>query len=341
MNKRGILILFILLIGMSSTVTIAQKVATTSMQFLKVMPGSRGAALGDAYTSLASGAEAYFWNPAGMVKSQNTEVALSYTSWILDTKLGALSASMPIGNIGTVGVGVQYVDYGTMDEAIWAAPYIDYNNNPGLTGRTFRPYALAAGVSYAKQLTDKFSTGITVKYVYESLYDGAVANAMTSQNVYESVNTWGKGILFDFGMLYNTGFKSLQLAIAAQNFGADIVYAKDKNPVPLQFRMGITGDLVGSNALLFESSQNRVLFAFDLFQPNDYAQQEHLGMEYSFKEVLFLRAGYKFNYDSEGLTLGIGVKSILSGHMVSFDYGYGSLMNDLGTVHRISIGASL
>lgn len=341
MNKHRIYIIFLLLLGMSSTVTFAQKVATTSMQFLKVMPCARGTALGDAYTTLANGADAYFWNPAGLVYSSNKEISMTYTSWIMDTKLGSLAFFMPYGNIGSFAFGIQYVDYGSMDEATLNRPDISDINHPGLTGNTFHPFAMIAGVGYGKQLTDKFSMGVNVKYAYESLYNGHGYYAMTSSGSNETVNTWGKGFLFDFGMRYNTGFKTIQLAISAQNFGAEIKYAKDKNAAPLQFRWGVAADLMGNNALLFEDPANRISLAFDLFQPNDYEQQEHVGLEYSFQNTVALRAGYKVNYDTEGLTLGAGVKTSLNGVGLTFDYSYTSLDYSLGAVHRITLGASL
>jgi hypothetical protein len=46
----------------------AQKVGSTSMQFLKVMPSARATALGEAYSVWATGAEAVFWNPAGLAR---------------------------------------------------------------------------------------------------------------------------------------------------------------------------------------------------------------------------------------------------------------------------------
>jgi len=183
--------------------------------------------------------------------------------------------------------------------------------------------------------------GVNVKYAYESLYDGSTYEAKTKSGSFERVNTWGQGFLFDFGMRYNTGFKTIQMAISAQNFGAEIKYAKESNPAPLQFRWGVVADIMGNNALLFEDPLNRVTVAFDLFQPNDYAQQEHVGLEYSFQNVVALRAGYKFNYDSESLTLGAGVKTTLNGVGLLFDYSYTPLSNYLGDVHRISLGASL
>ena len=62
--KKYLLPLF--LICLFTTSVYSQKVGTTSMQFLKVMPCARGTALGDAYSVLATGAEAgileSFWN---------------------------------------------------------------------------------------------------------------------------------------------------------------------------------------------------------------------------------------------------------------------------------------
>jgi hypothetical protein len=180
-----------------------------------------------------------------------------------------------------------------------------------------------------------------MKYVRESLFNGDSVTAMVSQNIYETVNTWGSALLFDFGMRYNTGFKSNEVALAVQNFGPDIKYAKEAYPAPLQFRWGIAANLLGPDALAMRSTENRLTLAFDLFQPNDYAQQEHVGVEYDYAGMFAVRAGYKFNYDSESLTLGTGVRYPVSGIPLNFDYSYGTMNNYLGDVHRISLGVSL
>jgi hypothetical protein len=319
----------------------AQKVGTTSMQFLKVMPCARATALGDAYSVLASGAEAVFWNPSGVAQVVNQELSSTYMMWMMDTKIGAISFASSLGDLGAFGVSLQYVDYGVMEEAIWNRPYSKNDPYPGLTGRTFNPFAYVVALSYAINLTDKFSTGLSVKYAHESLYNGTTFNAMISEGDNENVNTWGGGLLFDFGMHYNTGYKSIQLGIAIQNFGANVKYANESSPVPLQFRWGVAADLIGKDALLLNTDDNRLSLAFDLFQPNDYAQQEHLGIEYEFAGTFALRGGYKFNYDSEGLTAGIGIKQAIGSVKFSFDYSYGSISNFLGDVHRISLGVAL
>ena len=334
-------IVLICAIGLCTTLSLAQKVGSTSMQFLHVMPSARATALGNAYTVWASGAEAVFWNPSGVALIENQEMSTTYISWIFDTRQGALSYAASLGDFGALGVQVQYVDFGTFEETS-AEPQYMSAPNWGLTGRTFHPFSYLVGATYAKSLTDRFSTGVSVKYAYESLFNGNSVNAMVSQGVFENVKTWGDGILFDFGIRYNTGYKTIQIGASVQNFGADIQYAKESNPVPLLFRFGIAADLVGQDALLISSDgENKIRMAFDLFQPNDYSQQEHFGVEYEFAGMLALRAGYKLNYDSEGLTLGGGVKFSLSSVKLSFDYSYGSLGTYLGNVQRISLGAQL
>jgi hypothetical protein len=320
---------------------IAQKVGSTSMQFLHVMPCARGTALGDAYTTWASGAEALFWNPSGLAAIEHHELTSTYINWIFDTQQGALAYALPIGGAGALGVQIQYVDFGEFEETSGSSPYIKDPNTPGLTGRTFHPYSYLLGISYGRSLTDQFSVGITVKYVNESLFNGESVTAMVSQDNYERVKTWADGFLFDLGVKYLTGYRSIVIAASVQNFGANVKYAKESNPVPLLFRFGIGANVMGPDALLLIQEKNRIGVAFDLFQPNDYTQQAHLGVEYEFMNSFSLRCGYKFNYDYEGLTLGAGIKQNFGSVELLLDYSYGSIGTYLGNVQRISLGAKL
>ncbi len=316
----------------------AQKVGSTSMQFLKVMPCARATAMGDAYSVLASGAEAMFWNPSGLALVQGQEFSSTYVWWIMDTRQGALSYGASLGGFGSVGLQVQYVDFGIMEETSLERPYINKFPDPGMTGNTFHPFSYLVGLSYARSLTDRFSVGLSAKYAHESLYNGETVTAMVSDGVYENVKTWANGLLFDLGMRYDTGFRTVRLGASVQNFGADVTYAKESSPVPLLFRFGIAADLTGRDALLMDAETSRLTVAVDLFQPNDYAQQEHVGVEYEYDGVFALRGGYKFNYDSEGLTLGGGVRTTLSNIRLALDYSYGSVGQYLGNVQRISLG---
>jgi hypothetical protein len=334
-----LLLLPALVILLNTSGLYSQKVGSTSMQFLKVLPSARAAALGEAYSVWATGAEAIFWNPGGLAAIDNMELSSTYIDWLFDSQQGALSYALSVPGFGAVGVQVQYVDFGEFEETTNQRPYINDPENPGLTGRTFRPFSYVVGILYGRYLTDRFSVGLGLKYAHESLFNGNRVTTMVREGVFEEVNTWADGLLFDFGIRYNTGYRSIHLATAVQNFGADVHYARESNPVPLMFRFGVGADLIGLNGLLTNGQENnRLSAAIDLFHPNDYAQQVHFGMEYEFSGTFAIRGGYKFNYDYDGLTLGAGVKHTIEGVGLSVDYSYGSMGTYLGNVQRLSLG---
>lgn len=325
-----------------ATASYGQKVGSSSMQFLKVMPCARATALGEAYAVWATGAEAMFWNPAGLARLDNMELSTTYINWLFDAQQGALAFALMIRGIGVVGLQVQYADFGAFEETTNQRPYINNPDNPGLTGRTFHPFSHVVGISYARYLTDKFSVGIGMKYAYESLFNGSRLLAMVKQGVFEEVTTWADGVLFDFGIRYNTGFRSIHIGSSVQNFGANVKYARESHPVPLLFRLGVVANVIGPDGLLYPGKgESRLSVACDIFHPNDYAQQIHLGLEYEFAGLFALRGGYKFNYDFDGLTLGAGMKHKLQAVRLSVDYSYGDMGTYLGYVQRISIGIAL
>jgi len=340
--KNRIILVFTVAVMSTISALYAQKVGSTSMQFLKVMPSARATALGDAYTVWATGAEAVFWNPAGLADLDNMQLSSTYVDWLFDARQGAISYAYNMGNIGAVAIQLQYVDFGEFEETTNERPYINNPDGPGLTGRTFNPFSYLVGVSYARYLTDKFSLGLSLKYAHESLFNGESVTAQVRQGVYEKVDTWANGLLFDFGIRYYTGFKSVFIGSAVQNFGGDVKYAKESNPVPLLFRFGIGADIVGAEGLWISGSDdNRLSMASDIFHPNDYSQQVHVGFEYEYAGSFALRSGYKFNYDFDGLTLGAGFKHKTDGFNLALDYSYGDMGTWLKNVQRLSIGIAL
>ena len=336
---------FFLLISLSIlcfSAVYAQKVGSTSMQFLKVMPCARATALGEAYTVWATGAEAVFWNPAGLASTNNMEFSTTYINWLFDSQQGAFSFAWAIKGFGAIGLQIQYVDFGEFEETTNERPYINNPDAPGLTGRTFNPFSYLVGISYARYLTNRFSTGLSIKYAHESLFNGERVTAQVRQGVFDEVDTWANGLLFDFGIRYNTGYRSVYIGSAVQNFGADVKYAKESNPVPLLFRFGVGADVIGPEGVLIKGSkESRLSMAYDIFHPNDYGQQMHVGVEYEYGGIFALRGGYKFNYDFDGFTLGAGFKHSIGGLHLSADYSYGDMGTYLGNVQRISLGIIL
>ncbi|MEM6326643.1 MAG: PorV/PorQ family protein [Bacteroidota bacterium] len=334
--RLGALLALVALLLASEPVQ-AQKVGTTSFQFLKVMPTARATAMGDAYAGLAEGAEALFWNPAGVAHTRGHAVTATHIPYLVDTRISSAGYAVSLGTTGQIGIQVQSVDYGEIAETRTGELGFnaDGTYNPGLTGNTFTPSAVAVGVTYARSLTDRFATGATAKYVHESLYGGDFVGADGG------VSTGAGAVLFDFGIQYETGFRSLDLAMAVQNFGPEVAFVEERFAAPLTFRLGVTGDLLGPNGMVRQDSQNRLTVAYDLHQPNDYDQQMQFGVEYSFAEVVSVRSGYKMNYDTEGLTFGAGLNADVTGARLGVDYSYGGMGEFLGSVHRLTIGATL
>ena len=91
MRPPGRLIASMLLVMVWSGHLHAQKVGTSSLQFLKVMPTARATAMGDAYVSLASGADAVYWNAAGLTTLESHTLTSSVVLWLFDTKQVALA----------------------------------------------------------------------------------------------------------------------------------------------------------------------------------------------------------------------------------------------------------
>ncbi len=315
--KRLMLVLSLLtLVGAGKAF---EKVGTTSFQFLKVMTDARSTGMAEAQSAVTNSSDAVFWNPAALTQVQNFDISLSYLDWLLDTSHSSVAAAYSLQNMGTIGFHAMATNVGDIDvTTVDALGFVDGVYNPGLTGETISPSALSIGLSFARQLTDKLSFGLTAKYVEEDLGVEKASN-----------------IIFDGGLTFDTGFKSLHVAAAVRHFGSEVKYIDQSFPLPQTFTIGAAVYLFArQDGFLFDSDDHALLVAYDMSQPRDYNQQHHLGFEYSLKNFLFLRTGYKFNFDEEGLAFGFGVKMI----GVRIDYSYSDFGQYLDSVHRFSVG---
>ena len=88
MNHNRFLLALFVILGLSGS-AFAQvglsKVGQSTMDFQLVSISPVASAMGEAYTAVGKGADAIFYNPAGMAE-MNTQfnVALDYTQWIAD-----------------------------------------------------------------------------------------------------------------------------------------------------------------------------------------------------------------------------------------------------------------
>jgi hypothetical protein len=320
-NHIKLTIIFILISSflMGGQLFAFKKVGVTSFQFLKVMPGARSTALGEAYSSLAKGADAMFWNPAMLTQQDRFSAVISDVDWFLDTGQRSFSASYSYNGIWALGIMGMYADYGEIEvTAVEQLKPLADGYNPGLTGEIINPGANVLGIGFARMLTNKFSFGITAKYATENM-------DVKQKSV----------LMFDGGIFYNTGWRSIKLAATVRHFGPEVEYYDKSYPLPQTMNIGISAFFISPENNLFLSTTNQsVLFSFDIVQPRDYDQQYNFGMEYAFADLFFFRGGYKVNYDTAGLCLGFGVKY----KIIKVDYSYNDYGDYLGDINRFSVG---
>ena len=99
---------------------------------------------------------------------------------------------------------------------------------------------------------------------------------------------------------------------------------------------------VGGSAAVLTQGESRLLTSAEFTHPPDNSEKLNLGAEYGFRDYLFIRGGYKLNYDTEGLTAGFGVKfplTVIKSSVARLDYAYQD-MNFLSDAHHVSLNVS-
>lgn len=190
------------------------------------------------------------------------------------------------------------------------------------------------GLSLARSLTDRFSVGGQIKFAAQalgkSLVPGREDEAVTQENK-TSV------LAFDFGTIYYPGENSFRFGMSVRNFSSDIKYEDDPFPLPLTFTIGSALDITDFFHLL--GDQHDLLLSVDAVHPRDYTERINIGIEYGFNNMLFVRSGYKFNHDTEGLSMGAGLSLPLGGMMTHLNYSFNDA-NYFDPVSRITLGMS-
>ena len=118
--------------------------------------------MGSAFVAVADDASSAYWNPAGIARM--TERALTFDSvdWFADIKLmhAAYVFNIPFAP-GTFAIQARSLMMG--DQTVRSV------FRPDGDGTSYDAGDLSLGLTYARLLTDKFSTGITMHYVQSTL----------------------------------------------------------------------------------------------------------------------------------------------------------------------------
>ncbi len=312
---RSVIGMLLLLPALTGVAFGQAKVGTTGAQFLEIGVSARAMGMAEAYTAVVNDVSSIYYNPAGLTSLLGKEFMTSYIQMPADVQYGFVGVGIPLESIGGVlGIGANYLTSGGITET-------DYNNGVvgggyNGTGRTFYADHLALSAAYGRYLTDRFSVGVTMRYIGMWYHDF-------------TANGWAA----DVGTMYDSGYRGFKLAMVITNFGPDVKFIQKAAPLPINFKFG------GAFNLL-EKGDHYVTFAADGSHPSDNLEKYNAGLEYTFKDRLVLRVGERLNYDLDGLTFGAGFRLPFAQQgELKFDYAYQDF-GILTEVHRFTLGVS-
>lgn len=289
---------------------------TSAANFLKIGINARTMAMGEAGITMSDDASAMFWNPGAISRIPRNSINLSTINWLVDTRVTYAAAILHAGVLGSFGLDFDYFSSGDIEETT-------LTQQDG-TGRYFSASDYQIGLGFARNMTDRFSFGIKAKYIHERLS-----------------NVDASSFAFDLGAVFITSFlNDLRIAATLSNFGnrmkfsgrdLAVIYSVPGSPtgkeipanletleweIPLLFRFGLSDYLV-------KNEDFTLLGAFDILDSRDHETRFNAGAELGIYQTLYVRGGYKFNYDETSFSLGAGfnLQRILKWN-AQLDYSY-------------------
>ena len=200
----------------------------TSVTSQTIAPDARSAGMGDVGVATDPDVVSQYWNPAKYPFTiSRAGVALNYTPWLRelvnDMDLAYLAGYYRIGDYSAVSASLRYfslgeVFLGTSDDAM-----------------TINPYEMSLDVAYSLMLSETFSIGAAVRWIYSDLtYD------------YTSDTAPGSAFAADLACYYqnyiNIGQRECQLGLGLNisNIGSKISFGGDNNSefIPTNMRLG-------------------------------------------------------------------------------------------------------
>jgi len=298
---------------------------TTGVTSLSITPDARGASMGDLGAATEPDVNSQFWNPSKYAFAfSRAGVSLSYTPWLRkivnDIYLANLSGYYKIGGSDNQAISAS-LRYFSLGEVM-------ATDGDGSMVSTINPFEVAVDLGYSRKLSEKFSMGVALRYIYSDL-------GYSTMNTGEQTSS-ASAFSADLSGYYTTypiiGRNECQwsLGFNVSNIGSKVNYNKGNNPayLPANLKLGtaFTFPLADFNNLTIALDANKLLVPakprLDDFGGDSFAYDEALeqwknkssisgifdsfkdnfakritysvGAEYAYNQRFFLRGGYYY-----------------------------------------------
>ncbi len=313
-----------------------------SVPFAAFTPDARSAGLGDAGVALSPDANSVYWGAAKLAQStKNFGIGISYTPWLRniigDMQFINASGFTKIGKNQALGFGIMYFDHGKFES----------RDNRGTSTGDFTSNEFYGTVAYSRKLSDNFSMGLNLKYIYSNLaggYNGSTLSIKPASTAAGDISFFYQSDKVD-----ETTGKGWHLAsgLLLQNIGGKINYGnKETGFIPTTFKIGgaATRHIDSHNKITFTMDLNKLMIPTPpvrdinrnivkgknpyvnsiqgIFQswndaPDGFGEEikeftVSVGAEYWYNDLFALRLGYfneaKSKGDRKYLTVGFGAR---------------------------------
>lgn len=334
-----LLIITVLSGGYSYLPAQIEKKAQVGFRFLENPVSAEVVGRGQVGITTTYNSNGIFWNPAllGLIQS-NYDVSLNHTTGIADINYNALAGTVKLGNAGVLGFSLLAMDYGDFYGTVRGGSSMGYTE----TG-TFSPTAFSAGIAFSQAISDKFSYGVHLKYVYQDLGDAYIATSgsvdsglVLDKRKYSSSNLT-LPFAIDVGAFYDFQYNGIKFGASLQNISKEFRYENEKFPMPFSVNFGLTVEPLGFFDI--HDKDHNLMVCAESRHPRDFGEKTKFGAEYKYMDMFIARVGYMTNYDGRDITAGLGVRYNLSGVPLRIDYAY-EPWDIFGAVHFLSLGIS-
>lgn len=196
-----------------------------------IAPDARGASMGDIGVATDPDVNSQYWNPAKYPFCiSRSGIALNYTPWLRqlvnDIDLAYVSGYYRIGDYSAVSASLRYFSLGEV--------YTNASMTEG-DNMTINPYEMSLDVGYSLMLSETFSLGAAVRWIYSDLTwnytdDTSPASAFAAD------------LACYYQNYINIGARECQLGLGLNisNIGSKITFSGDDRSefIPTNLRLG-------------------------------------------------------------------------------------------------------